>query len=214
MEKINETQEKIFQAAGRYFYVKGFKDTTIEDIAKEVDIPKSLVSYYYKKNELMSEWILFLYKEILKEIERQVGHLLINHLQKHVVFTNIFYSIILNDERYLNVYKEVLLNNLIPIQGHQLIRDNKKRIIEELKLSISETMFQTVEIAEYAARKELFLQNYETLRYPDSLPLINFFATIAVRLAGVDAVIIDENVKYANRITDLVQRDEIWFLNK
>ena len=54
------TKEDILQIALKHFANKGYENTTLEDIAKEIDITKPAIYYYFKNKEE-------LYNEIFKE---------------------------------------------------------------------------------------------------------------------------------------------------
>ena len=88
-----------------------------------------------------------------------------------------------------------------------------RRIVYEFKIDISENIFQRLITAEYGARRALLLDRYDRLDATRSLDLINFLATIAVRLAGVDIAVVMKNVRKANEIFDTMDISGLRFLH-
>lgn len=65
-----DIEERIYSAAVNEFYEKGYKSTTIRDIARKAEIPLGLVySYYKNKEELFNSIVKPLYKEICESIK-------------------------------------------------------------------------------------------------------------------------------------------------
>ena len=55
MKQIIKTEQRILDAARKLFIVKGYQGTTMEDIAKEANVNKAALHYYYRsKNKLFN----------------------------------------------------------------------------------------------------------------------------------------------------------------
>ncbi|MBE6038649.1 MAG: TetR/AcrR family transcriptional regulator [Anaerofustis stercorihominis] len=207
-----ETKERIFQAAKKMFYEYGYKAATIEKIANEAKVPIGLVNYYFKKNDILTIVYTQFIANIKKTIDEQAAHLIENPLQKHVVFTRLFYTIMLSNSRNRELYKEIFNNQLVEADVNALIGDELMDIIRSFNIDITESIFRRLIIAEYGARRELLMDRYDVLDPERSKDFINFLATIAVRLAGVDIRLIMQNVRRAEEILKNVDVSDIKFL--
>ena len=85
-------------------------------------------------------------------------------------------------------------------------------IIRTFDIDISESIFRRLIIAEYGARRELLMDRYERMDPEKSKDLINFLATIAVRLAGVDIKLVIQNVRKAEELLKKVDYSGVKFL--
>ncbi|MCL1912835.1 MAG: TetR/AcrR family transcriptional regulator [Eubacteriaceae bacterium] len=207
-----ETKEKIFQSAKKMFYEYGYKSATIERIADEAKVPIGLVNYYFKKNDILSLVYLQFIENIRKAIDDQVSDTIENPLQRHIIFTRIFYSIMLNNNRNRELYKEIFINQLVQADGSDLIGNDFMDIIRTFDIDITESIFRRLMIAEYGARRELLIDRYDVLDPQKSKDFINFLATISVRLAGVDIKLVMNNIKRAEEILRSVDYSSIKFL--
>lgn len=207
-----ETKERIFQAAKKMFYEYGYKSATIEKIANEAKVPIGLVNYYFKKNDILTIVYTQFIANIKKAIDEQAAHLIENPLQRHVVFTRLFYTIMLSNSRNRELYKEIFNNQLVEADVNALIGDELMDIIRTFNIDITESIFRRLIIAEYGARRELLMDRYDVLDPERSKDFINFLATISVRLAGVDIKLIMQNVRKAEEILKNVDVSDVKFL--
>lgn len=207
-----ETKERIFQSAKKMFYKYGYKDATIEKIASDANVPIGLVNYYFKKNEILSIVYMQFLQNIKKAIDEQVGNEIENPLQRHIVFTRIFYNIMLGNDNNRELYKEIFINQLVEADANDLVGIEFMDIIRTFDIEITESIFRRLIIAEYGARRELLIDRYDRMDPEKSKDFINFLATIAVRLAGVDIKLIMQNVRKADDILKKVDYSEVKFL--
>jgi len=207
-----ETKERIFQSAKKMFYEYGYKSATIEKIAEEAKVPIGLVNYYFKKNDILSLVYTQFLDNIRKAIVDQVSDRIENPLQKHIVFTRIFYTIMLNNARNRELYKEIFINQLVKADAEDLVGSEFMDIIKTFDIDITESIFRRLMIAEYGARRELLLDRYDVLDPEKSKDFINFLATISVRLAGVDIKLIMNNMRKAEEILKHIDYSEVKFL--
>lgn len=207
-----ETKERIFQSAKKMFYKYGYKSATIEKIASDANVPIGLVNYYFKKNEILSIVFLQFLQNIKKTIDEQVGNEIENPLQRHIIFTRIFYNIMLGNDNNRDLYKEIFINQLVEADANDLVGLEFKDIIRTFDIEITESIFRRLITAEYGARRELLLDRYDRMDPEKSKDFINFLATIAVRLAGVDIRLVMQNVKKADEILKKVDYSEVKFL--
>lgn len=207
-----ETKERIFQSAKKMFYKYGYKGATIEKIASDANVPIGLVNYYFKKNEILSIVYMQFLQNIKKAIDEQVGNEIENPLQRHIVFTRIFYNIMLGNDNNRELYKEIFINQLVEADANDLVGIEFMDIIRTFDIEITESIFRRLIIAEYGARRELLIDRYDRMDPEKSKDFINFLATIAVRLAGVDIKLIMQNVRKADDILKKVDYSEVKFL--
>ena len=207
-----ETKKRIYESAKKMFYVHGYKSATIEKIAEDASVPIGLVNYYFKKNDILAMVYSEFTLKIKTCIEEQVTHLLENPLQKHVIFTRIFYTIMLSNSRNRELYREIFVNELVDSDADDLIGREFMDIIRTFNIDISESIFKRLMVAEYGARRELLIDRYDKLDAEKSKDFVNFLATISIRLAGVNIKVIMQNVRKAEEILKAVDYSDITFL--
>lgn len=207
-----ETRERIFQAAKKMFYEYGYKNATIEKIANTADVPIGLVNYYFKKNEILSIVYTQFIQHVKKTVDEQISKDIENPLQRHIVFTRVFYNVMLSNDNNRELYKEIFINQLVEADANDLVGMDFLDIIRTFDIDITESIFRRLIIAEYGARRELLLDRYDRLDPEKSKDFINFLATIAVRLAGVDIKIVMKNCKKVDELVKKVDTTNLKFL--
>ena len=207
-----ERKEKIIRAAKQCFYKNGYKGTTIAMIAEMVNMPHSLVAYYYKKNQLLTqiheEYIL----GILSAIDRQVGDKLDNVLQRHLLLQQLQYQGIYSDERNHAIYQHMVDNRLLSPIITEIVDTYLLECIKEFGIDLPEEVWQQYIVAQYGAYRELirvYLREYDL---PTNRPLHYFSGTIALRLAGISEEIIAENVDKVEMLLTQMDMSQIRFL--
>ena len=207
-----ERKEKIIRAAKQCFYENGYKGTTIAMIAEMVNMRHSLVAYYYKKNQLLTqiheEYIL----GILSAIDRQVGDKLDNVLQRHLLLQQLQYQGIYSDERNHAIYQHMVDNRLLSPIITEIVDTYLLECIKEFGIDLPEEVWQQYIVAQYGAYRELirvYLREYDL---PTNRPLHYFSGTIALRLAGISEEIIAENVDKVEMLLTQMDMSQIRFL--
>ncbi len=67
---------QILDAAARCFERKGFASTTVQEIADEADMTKSMIHYYFEnKQALIGELQVFVYERYLRKVESKLAEL-------------------------------------------------------------------------------------------------------------------------------------------
>lgn len=211
-KKGQETRQKIYSAAKKMFYHFGYKHSTIEKIAEEAGVPVGLVNYYFKKDEIIFEVYKEFCSNIRKTIDEQVGRKLENTLQSHILFTRVFFAVILSNDKNKEMYKEIFTNELLDVGAEFMNESDFRRIVYDFKIDISDAIFQRLITAEYGARRALLIDRYERLDAVRNKDLINFLATIAVRLAGVDIAIVMQNVRKTDALFEEMDLSGLKFL--
>lgn len=181
-------------------------------IAEMVNMPHSLVAYYYKKNQLLTqiheEYIL----GILSAIDRQVGDKLDNVLQRHLLLQQLQYQGIYSDERNHEIYQHMVDNRLLSPIITEIVDTYLLECIKEFGIDLPEEVWQQYIVAQYGAYRELirvYLREYDL---PTNRPLHYFSGTIALRLAGISEEIIAENVDKVEMLLTQMDMSQIRFL--
>ncbi len=181
-------------------------------IAEMVNMPHSLVAYYYKKNQLLTqiheEYIL----GILSAIDRQVGDKLDNVLQRHLLLQQLQYQGIYSDERNHAIYQHMVDNRLLSPIITEIVDTYLLECIKEFGIDLPEEVWQQYIVAQYGAYRELirvYLREYDL---PTNRPLHYFSGTIALRLAGISEEIIAENVDKVEMLLTQMDMSQIRFL--
>ena len=152
----------ILHNAKYLFYQKGIAATTIREIAELSGDPTSLVHYYFKKKEDIIQEIyhdflgkidLFVYSNVFSDEEE------LTVLLAHSVTQFIYYDIILNDPKNLQVYTESLVKSSNQSILNQYIDHVYRKIADELDVNISEDYFQAIVSMDFGSRRDL-LQKY------------------------------------------------------
>ena len=120
--------------------------------------------------------------------------------------------IMLSNDKNRELYKEIFINQLVEADVCDLVGIEFMDIIRTFDINITESIFRRLIIAEYGARRELLIDRYDRLDPEKSKDFINFLATIAVRLAGVDIKEVMKNCKKADELIKKVDISGIKFL--
>lgn len=204
------TNQMVFQTACRLMHSHGYKNTTYAMIAQEANIPVGLVSYHYKKQDLItriySDYIL----SIRKFIAKKAGKLIDNQLQAHILMSHIMLTQIFSDSPTLAFHLEVEERSLVPLEVHDLVRNHQIEILRYFNVKITPEYYYWCATAEYGARRELIRQNQSiSPESPEFRQLLNLLSTITVRTAGLNGEIIEENLRKSNEIFETLDYHHI-----
>jgi len=106
-ERRSDTKEKILEAALRLFSRKGFRETTIKDIAKEVGITEGAIyRHFNSKDEIIHELLISITTELKEAIAKSIE----KGESEEEIFKNIIEALIgyafnkPESYRFLNLY--------------------------------------------------------------------------------------------------------------
>lgn len=113
---INETKQKILQAAIYLFNSKGFTGTSVREIAKQASVNVAHISYYFKgKGGLLEYLVSHYYEGYIKVLEDNYSQL--KYGNAHVILSKITLDILnyQHENRQLSrlVYREVTLDTIL-----------------------------------------------------------------------------------------------------
>ena len=208
-----ETKARIYNSTKKMFTLYGYKEATIQRIADDSKVPLGLVNYYFKKNEALALAMKEFNESIKKLIRETLAGNYEDPLTEHILFSRIFFDVVLSNKNSKRLYNEIYTEELIGIEEYDLDSGMLAAIISSFDIDITESLFRRLAIAEYGARRELLEDRYDRLNPKTSVDFINFLATISVRLAGVDIKSILNCVKKANDIFDKTDTSKLRFLN-
>lgn len=145
-----KTKHKILESALVLFAEKGFKGTSINDIAKSAGISKGLAYNYFKdKKEIMlsvftllAEGIEYIYQDVEKESEPK---------KKLKVLINSTFNALIEDEKFWRIYMNFALSPEVTIEASKYMG----KFMEELFGDI-ENLFKEINIPNPAMESKLF----------------------------------------------------------
>ncbi|NLN97335.1 MAG: TetR/AcrR family transcriptional regulator [Eubacteriaceae bacterium] len=198
-----ETKNKILSVAKKLFYEKGFKETTIADIANTADVPVGLVNYYYKKNDLLGDAFHQFILKIYTEIETQVGNHIENQIQRQLIFYRLYYGSIFNNENLLKLYRLYITKDYILEETQEILQNNIYENIMELSLDIDHAVLQRLLVVEYGTRKQLVNDTSSLWDQQAPYQMSDFVSTLSARLTGASLAVIEKNI---HKIDSLMKR--------
>ena len=76
VKPVEERRQEILSTARRLFFMKGYKNTSVADIARELDIAQGLVFHYFKSKALL---LYAVFDEIAAEEQEATKAFMTNH---------------------------------------------------------------------------------------------------------------------------------------
>lgn len=208
-----QTKEAIYGTAKHLMYVNGFKKTTYAMIAEAAKVPVGLVNYYYKKQD----FIYCIYRDFIEEItcflEKQVGEVKENELLRHIISSRIMLTQIFSDPRILAFHLEINKEHLLPRELHELVRQRQMKILEHFHVEVTAEYYYWCVVCEYGARREMLeLCRDLPVDSEEFVKMAELFATIAVRVAGLNREVIDENLGKARKLIGTLEYSHLKLL--
>ena len=208
-----ETKNKILQAAKSCFYTCGYQKATVSKIAEIADVPQSLVAYYFKKDQLLQQVHADYIVMILNTIDEQVGGLIENILQRHLLMQQMQYLGIYSDEKNYSIYRYMVEHGLLSPRIFEIVDTYLLDSAKEFGVDIDPDTFRMYIAAQYGAHRELVRVYLKEFDPEKSKPLFYFTGTIALRLAGVSGSIIEKNISKAEVLLARIDMSKIRFLS-
>ena len=143
-EKTRDLRRKeIIDASLKLFQINGIKETSINQIAKEVSMAKGLIYYYFdSKESIVKEVILLLagnidldLKEVIDNKEDSFHKKISNVLKLYFKYINDYKLVVLNTAENAGLF-ELVKNSFIKVayeHGLKLILEGKKQGIINIK---------------------------------------------------------------------------------
>lgn len=209
MARINKgifTKQKIFLVAKELFYRKGYSAITVQDICKQADVGLGTFTYYFAtKEDLVSE----IYSELLVKAYTYANYLEkrpMNHLERNVIATFLYYTTIYKDEQNLKFHYDVFNK----ISSNSIFMKNLTRIyrgfIRDFNLDIDDKELLQISTAELGVRRQLTLEYIEHRMFDSPLELVITIYKMMGRLFKIDEPIINE---YISRAVEFLKKNDL-----
>lgn len=211
--KIQDKKELIYTNAKKLFYEKGYKKTTIKEIAEISDVPISLVHYYFKKKHQIIQSVYF---DFVNNIDfflyKQKPAIFTNSILSHAVSSRIYYDLILNNPNNKRVYYEVLQDS----SNYKLLNKYAYKIykqhLEDNNVIISDELLKTYTIMNFGARREFFVQYFEGDIELSVQEIVTTINGLIPRLFKIDQHFIDSLMLDSISIFNSLDYSELKFL--
>lgn len=205
-----ESKKKILDSAKRLFYRHGYARTTIAMIAAEAGVPKGLIAYYYKKEQLLTAIHEAFVLSIFEAIRQQLGDD-INPMQQHLLFLQLFGQVVYCDESNLALYRHIVDGDMMSPTIMELVDSSLMRAIGQFAGDIPPEECQMLITAQYGAHREI-IRTYLTPSDPLKCRRLFFWTgTVAFRLAGVERAVIDDAIHAVDGLLDSFDNSAIHF---
>lgn len=159
-KKSIETKQKIIDATKTVVLRNGYTNTNIKDIADEVNIPRTLVYYYYpNKESILDDLSSIIYKQTLNAADELVSteeKPILNLLLKYIL---LFKYIVLNDvtRDYFLGYGTYVSHGSEKIkQAREECYPHIEKIFHYYNITVTETILNEYVITSDALIKALF----------------------------------------------------------
>lgn len=185
MKKGEETRSNILKTAKSLFYKKGYKKTSMKEIAAAAGIAPGNLTYYFPTKDL-------LVSEILNNYFMDIKNFAINNIPKsrnayykHFYVSLIFNINIFNDKQIASFYHEILEKQSIDYLLHNSIDTVYKDFIKIFNLRITEKQFKYITAADYGARREILLKYFKEETSMPVKDLVIILLTTTSRIFGI-----------------------------
>ncbi len=215
MELKNITQIKIYDSAKELFYMNGYDDTNLKEIAEKAEVPISLITYYFKKKLFIASQI---YSEFLTRIKDRINEFCIcenltSALLKCILMACLIYDIILGDENNKRFYMQLKEKN------HSFYNFNKEvteeyylAYIQEYDLSISKQKIDLIITMNSVSRCGFFdYYNKHNLKLP-LIEIVDVFESMVPLMMGIPRSEIDKYLLQAQNILREIDYSDIKLL--
>lgn len=156
------TCNDIVTISKKFFYEKGYSQTTIQEICDECNITLGNFTYYFKtKQDLLRRIYQDYVSNIVTFINSNVNSNL-NSLEKFVLTSFVYYYNILEDDISLHFHYKVLKNHsLYAFMSNELLDNLYTPFIKEFDLGIDQKELEILYLCDFGARRELTIKHIE-----------------------------------------------------
>lgn len=185
LKKGEETKNKILSTAKNFFYEKGYKKTSMKEIAETVGIAQGNLTYYfptkdYLVSEIFNDYFLRIKDYAVKNIPKCR-----NAYYKHFYVSMIFNINIFGDPTTTSFYYETLKKQSVDFLMHSSVDLVYSDFVEIFNLPITKKQFKYLTAADYGARREVLLRYIEDDAKMPPKDLVVLILTNTSRLLGI-----------------------------
>lgn len=206
------TKHKIFEVSRQLFYIKGYDETTYDDISKAANINRALIPYHFKNKKNLG---LLVYRRLIDDYFSICDQALENTSISEEGRTA-FYMF-----GYYRLLKEPNLAKFL-VQFHSDIDYNERMIISKKRLfdifsaknpSVSEKDYELLSQMDYGIEKEVVrISYYKNDTDTDQLSSVEFRLILSFLGYAKEQVeaIIEEAIYYLSR-HKIILKDKFYF---
>ncbi len=210
----NIIKDNIYKLTKSSFYEYGYQKVTLKDIAKELGIQPSLITYYFKSKDNL---VTLIYEEFWNKIHERIDsykELNINSaLLRELVFSYINYDIILNDANNKRFYKEINSMNYSNYVYHRKISDQIYwSIIKEFNLTITNQEFLIYSEMRTSSRAAFIRLYFKENFNFNCLDIVGYVESIAPKQFGIDPVIFNDYLIKCSHVVKVIDYSDIKYL--
>lgn len=187
-------KDELLKNAKELFSQKGYRSTTIREIAEKSGDPVSLVHYYFPKKDDIIRTVysdfcnsidLFLYTKYADQgIEQDI-------LLAHALNNRIYYDILLNDVRNSRVYGEILESSTNAALIGKYVEYTSRKYLSQYGISVSEERLQASIAINFGGRREFYREYLSGHLSLDIQEGVSMIFSIFPRIIGIPPEEID-----------------------
>lgn len=207
------TRDLIISSAKEQFYLKGYKDTTIADIFRSIDVPIGVFTYYFKTKDML---VTEIYREFFEKIDQKIIDAFTSVKERpflmQALCSKIYYDIILSNKNNALFYYQVMekRSNLRVNSG--IIKPRFRKYIDEFNLIMTEQEFEMIVLLDAGARKEFFMDYFLNCRKISPYEVSDVIESIIPLLMRIDHNIVDSTLHKAGKIAEAMDYSDLRFL--
>ncbi len=200
MDKNTATRATILTEAKKIFQNKGYRNTSMQDIADASGVSKSLLKYYFPRKEMFACVIMHDYMENIRDYVKQMNEVKNDAVTAYVLTMLIYYGNIYSNEAVRRFNSEALLVYKGSDAGNGKNMDEIYReIINQCNLSLTEELFKIRKIQIIGSQVYLL----DASNTDDSISDEDRFAAAiysTLVLLGVSSSVYESSMKKASKI--------------
>ncbi|MCL1913464.1 MAG: TetR/AcrR family transcriptional regulator [Eubacteriaceae bacterium] len=212
--KNNKIKEDIYTTSKKAFYERGFLDVTLKEVAEQLGIPASLITYYFKTRDNLVSCIFddFL-KSIRNRIESYANLNISSILFQQILTSYIYYDIVLSDENNTRFFKEILLRKNDSYQYYSPASDEScKAIAHEFGLTITQVEYEIFAQMQSSAKTAFFRHYFTNDMGLDILQIVMFLEGSSARQIGIDGKVVNDYLMRTHAVIRDIDYSDLKFL--
>ena len=200
MDKNTATRATILTEAKKIFQNKGYRNTSMQDIADASGISKSLLKYYFPRKEMFADVIMHDYMESIRDYVKQIDEVKNDAVTAYVLTMLIYYGNIYSNEAIRRFNSEALLVYKGSDVGNGKNMDEIYReIINQCNLRLTEELFKIRKIQIIGAQVYLLdASNTDDSISDEDRFAVAIYSTLV--LLGVSSSVYELSMEKASKI--------------
>ncbi len=192
-DKGKKTKQKIIDVTKNLFYLYGYNDVYVKDIAAACEISPGNLTYYFPTKDTIAVEIFTQYiNNIFEFIDQNIPNL--NHFYyKNLYMSLIFNLNVFNDKNTSRYYNEVMHEKSQHYLLRSRIQDVYRALLESFYITYDDDEYQYFSCADLGARHEILI-NFMDGNFPSMniIKLVRILHNNTTKLMGIDQKIFDK----------------------